>query len=63
MLKASAATMLALYLVGCNPFESEIDKCTNAFVKAAEPFKDKKDRAESEAHARYMCLEAASGKE
>lgn len=63
MLKASATALVGLCLVGCNPLESEIDKCANAMVKAMEPYEDRQERAAHEADARLACLKAAAGKE
>ncbi len=63
MLRTLILTMLAACTGGCAPRESEVDKCTKAWVKAWEPFSNEQDRAAQEAFARHSCLKAASGKE
>ena len=44
--------------IGC---KSEIDKCTEAFVKSNEPYKNKAERTEEEARFRFACLKASKG--
>jgi hypothetical protein len=53
-----AILVLAWALVGC---QSEVDKCTEAFMKANEPYKNKAERAEQESYFRYGCLKANKG--
>ena len=45
-------------LIGC---QSEVDKCTEAFVKSNEPYKNKAERTEEEARFRFACLKASKG--
>ena len=45
-------------LTGC---QSEVDKCTNALVKANEPYKNSAEKADAEARARFGCLGASRG--
>ena len=51
---------IAFLMVACSPPESDVDKCTNAWVKAVDP--PKENRASAEAIARIHCMKAASGK-
>jgi hypothetical protein len=45
-------------LVGC---QSEVDKCTDAYMKADAPWKNSAEKAEREAHFRFSCLRASKG--
>jgi hypothetical protein len=49
---------------GCDSGVSgQIEKCVQAAMKSNEPFKDAKDKAETEVIARTYCLRAAAGKD
>ena len=61
-MKKISLLFCVLILVACQP-KSEIDKCTDAFVKMFEPYKDDSERSGQEARARLACLKAQSGKE
>lgn len=61
MWRASAAALVMLLLAGCNPFESQVDKCVSAYVRANEPYQSEKDRGMAEHGARIRCMRAASG--
>ena len=45
-------------LVGC---QSEVDKCTDAYMKADAPWKNSAEKAEREAQFRFACLRASKG--
>jgi hypothetical protein len=49
---------LAWVLVGC---QSEVDKCTDAYMKADAPWKNNAEKVEREAHFRFACLRASKG--
>jgi hypothetical protein len=59
-MKILGLLVCVLILLGCR---SEVDKCTDAFVKMHEPYKDAAERSGQEATARYACLKAQTGKE
>ena len=45
-------------LTGC---QSEVDKCTDAYMKADATWKNSAEKAEREAHYRFSCLRASKG--
>jgi hypothetical protein len=58
--KKFTITIFALLwvLVGC---QSEVDKCTDAYMKADGPWKNNAEKAEREAQFRFACLRASKG--
>ncbi len=49
---------------GCDSgLSNQIEKCVKAAMDSGEPYKDKIDRAGSEATARAYCMRAAAGKD
>jgi len=53
-----AILVLAWALVGC---QSEVDKCTDALVKANGPYKTSEEKAQAEGGIRIACLKASKG--
>ena len=53
-----AIVVLVWTLVGC---QSEVDKCTDAYMKADAPWKNSAEKAEREAQFRFACLRASKG--
>ena len=53
-----AIVVLAWALVGC---QSEVDKCTDAYMKADAPWKNDAEKAQREAQFRFACLRASKG--
>ncbi len=58
MIRAIAILSVLIALTGC----SQIEKCVRALVKSSEPYTTQEDRDQTEALARQMCREKASGK-
>ena len=58
--KKFTITIFALlgFLVGC---QSEVDKCTDALVKANGPYKTSEEKAQAEGGIRIACLKASKG--
>jgi hypothetical protein len=58
--KKFTITIFALLgvLVGC---QSEVDKCTDALVKANGPYKTSEEKAQAEGGIRIACLKASKG--
>lgn len=64
ILKIFAALLLCINLVGCDSgISGQIEKCVQAAIVSNGPYKDNKDKAETEVIARQLCLRAASGKD
>lgn len=64
--KASVSFMLIgiTVLTGCDAgISGQIEKCVQAVMVSNEPYKNKADKAETEALARTYCLKAAAGKD
>ena len=53
-----AVVTLVWALVGC---QSEVDKCTDAYMKADAPWKNDAEKAQREAQFRFGCLRASKG--
>ena len=53
-----ALIALVCALVGC---QSEVDKCTDALVKANGPYKTSEEKAQVEGGIRIACLKASRG--
>jgi hypothetical protein len=61
MFKLTILLASTLLLTACAPPESDIDKCTNAWVKVVDP--PKENRAFVELQGRLECMKAASAKQ
>ena len=53
-----AIVLMGWALVGC---QSEVDKCTDAYMKADAPWKNDAEKAQREAQFRFACLRASKG--